>query len=108
MKVLLAKSTFLHQGAEVEPGDTLRAPCPEEEADALDASHFTLTNLAEAPAPEKHPGVASVKGALAVSHGGGWYTLVEEDGTIIEDKIQGEAALQEYASKHSQDEEEEE
>jgi hypothetical protein len=106
MKVLVAKSTFLYEGAEVEPGDTLRAPSPQEGSEHLDAEHFTSTNLCESPAPSRHPGVTEVGDGLAISHGGGWYTYTKEDGTIIEDKIQGEAALQDLAQEGAAPEEE--
>jgi hypothetical protein len=111
MHLLVAKSTFEYLGDLYEPGDFLRS---KEEGQTgpkeRPTRHWLSTRLCERPDPEQHDKVEDVEevpGAILAGHGGGWHTVIDLDGDIREDKIQGRdnalAAAEDHFTSDSTD-----
>lgn len=93
MRIQIAKSQFIHNGTEYIPGDPIRF------ADEDEADRFSSLNLVSSPLPEYHRNVtpATEGDRLIVNRGGGWYDVIEADGTLVEETIQGRDAAESAA-----------
>jgi hypothetical protein len=104
MHLLVAKSTFFYLGEKYEPGDFLRSKEAGADLDPGErpTSHWLSTNLCERPLPQNYDhvrGLEEIEGAILAHHGGGWYTVIDLDGDIYADKVQGEDAAIDAAKK---------
>ncbi len=80
-KLLVAKSTFYHEGELIEPGEAI----PVEDEDG-----FLETNLCEEPDPDVHSELKDGPADTTLwHHGGGWYTALDRQNAVL-GKTQGE------------------
>lgn len=101
MVVSICKSEFLHQGEHYEPGDPIRLPAAGEAGEGEKTSEqFRQDRLVTRPDPEYHKRVIPVEGAESarlIKRGGGWFDVVDLNGGVWEDAVQGRSAAERVA-----------